>query len=147
MKTKDNPPLFDDLPEARAAGFRTIHEAAQVAGVSAKMIRDYELVGALKPTERTGAGYRLYAPEDIYAINLIKRCSRVGFSLEQAKYINAVRGTDEAAHYILLARDKIKTLEGLIVDLEGKTAAGLLTEEELTGRLSQVEAALAGVSP
>ena len=39
---------------------KTVKEVSNLAGVSVRTLHYYDTIGLLKPTEVTGAGYRLY---------------------------------------------------------------------------------------
>ena len=45
-----------------------IGDASKTTGVSVKAIRHYEAIGLIRPATRTGAGYRLYAEQDIHCL-------------------------------------------------------------------------------
>lgn len=61
----------------------TIGQAAQAAGVSAKMIRHYERLGLLPAVARTDAGYRLYTDAELAALRFIRQSRQLGFSMQQ----------------------------------------------------------------
>jgi len=60
-----------------------IGEAAEAAGVSAKMVRHYEQIGLMPEAARTDAGYRQYGDRDVSVLRFIRQSRRLGFSMEQ----------------------------------------------------------------
>lgn len=71
-----------------------IGEAAKAAGVSTKMIRNYELIGLLPPAERSDSGYRLYGLRDVSVLRFIRQSRRLGFSMEQIAELIGLWGDD-----------------------------------------------------
>jgi Cu(I)-responsive transcriptional regulator len=71
-----------------------IGEAAKAAGVSAKMIRNYEQIGLLPPAERSDSGYRLYGVRDVSVLRFIRQSRRLGFSMEQIAELIGMWGDD-----------------------------------------------------
>jgi MerR family transcriptional regulator, copper efflux regulator len=60
-----------------------IGQAAQLSGVSAKMLRHYEQLGLLGGVARTGSGYRQYSQTDVHNLRFIKRSRDLGFSMAE----------------------------------------------------------------
>lgn len=44
---------------------RTVKEVSELTGISVRTLHYYDEIGLLRPAERTGAGYRLYADADL----------------------------------------------------------------------------------
>lgn len=60
-----------------------IGQAAEAAGVSAKMIRHYEQIGLVPAAARSDSGYRQYSEHDVSILRFIRQSRRLGFSMDQ----------------------------------------------------------------
>ncbi len=60
-----------------------IGEAALRSGVSAKMVRHYELLGLLPTVARTESGYRQYGDREVRTLRFIRRGRDLGFSMAE----------------------------------------------------------------
>lgn len=60
-----------------------IGDVARRSGVSARMLRHYETLGLVRPTGRTGSGYREYSDEDIRRIFHVESLRSLGLSLRE----------------------------------------------------------------
>ena len=60
-----------------------IGTAADMTGISAKMVRHYESLGLLPPITRTDSGYRQYSEADVHTLRFIKRSRDLGFSMAE----------------------------------------------------------------
>ena len=105
----------------------TIGEAAEISGLSAKMIRHYESIGLLPKATRTDAGYRLYNPLQLKLMGIIKQSKKLGFSLNQTQSLiglwqNPNRASREvkqlAEEHLLEIDEKIKELKQMKTSLK-----------------------------
>jgi MerR family transcriptional regulator, copper efflux regulator len=60
-----------------------IGEAAQAAGLTPKMIRDYESLGLIPQASRTESGYRQYTKRDVDMLRFIRQARSMSFSIKQ----------------------------------------------------------------
>ena len=79
-----------ELASAQAQGMHTIGDAAKLTGVSAKMIRHYETLGLITPTDRTQANYRVYQTREIHLLRFIKSARDLGFSMKQIAQLSSL---------------------------------------------------------
>lgn len=97
-----------------------IGQAAKASGISAKMIRYYEEIGLIPLSQRTDAGYRIYAEQDIQTLKFIQHSRALGFSTEQMKeLINLWKNKDrQSVEVKQLAQQHIDALNQKIADLQ-----------------------------
>lgn len=86
-----------ELADAKQQGFHNIGEAAELSGVSAKMIRHYESIGLIPEAGRTFAGYRIYSDADVHRLRFIKRSRNLGFSIKQIETLLGLWGNRSRA--------------------------------------------------
>ncbi len=92
-------------------------QVAEAAGVNVQTLRYYERRGLLAQPERTLGGHRLYPPETITALRMIKSAQRLGFSLEDvAELIEVGRRPQRGLHDRTVA--KLAEVEARIADLD-----------------------------
>ncbi|MFE1774995.1 HEAT repeat domain-containing protein [Streptomyces sp. NPDC059008] len=103
-----------------------IGDVARRSGVSARMLRHYDTLGLVRPTGRTGAGYREYSGEDIRRIFHIESLRSLGLSLRDVG-----RALDDPGF----------TPSELVDDLVRQTRERIAAETELLTRLRRIGAA------
>ncbi|WP_128378906.1 HEAT repeat domain-containing protein [Streptomyces cavernae] len=103
-----------------------IGDVARRSGVSARMLRHYELLGLVRPTGRTDSGYREYSSEDIRRIFHIESLRSLGLSLRDVG-----RALDDPGF----------APAELVDDLIRQTRDRIAAETELLTRLRRIGAA------
>ncbi|MET9969526.1 MerR family transcriptional regulator, partial [Streptomyces sp. NPDC006356] len=103
-----------------------IGEVARRSGVSARMLRHYESLGLVRPSGRTGSGYREYSGADIQRIFHIESLRSLGLSLREIG-----RALDDPGF----------TPSVLVADLIRQTRERIAAETELLTRLRRIDAA------
>lgn len=103
-----------------------IGEVARRSGVSARMLRHYESLGLIRPSGRTGSGYREYSGEDIRRIFHIESLRSLGLPLREVG-----RALDDPGF----------TPSALVDDLIRRTRERIAAETELLTRLCRIDAA------
>ncbi|MEU3169253.1 HEAT repeat domain-containing protein [Streptosporangium sp. NPDC006930] len=103
-----------------------IGEVARRSGVSARMLRHYDTLGLVRPTGRTGAGYREYSAADIQRIFHIESLRSLGLSLHDVG-----RALEDPAF----------TPAQLVEHLIGQTQERIARQTELLTRLRRIGAA------
>ena len=71
-------------------------EFAALTGVTVRALHHYDRAGLLRPTRRTGAGYRLYGARDLARLQQILTLKFVGLPLEEIKRLLDARALDLA---------------------------------------------------
>ena len=103
-----------------------IGEVARRSGVSARMLRHYESLGLVRPSGRTGSGYREYGARDIRRILHVESLRSLGLSLREIG-----RALDDPGF----------TPSALVDDLILQTRERIAAETELLTRLRRIDAA------
>jgi DNA-binding transcriptional MerR regulator len=98
-------------------GLRT-GQVAGAAGVTVQTLRYYERRGLLEEPERTLGGHRVYPPETVTVLRVIKAAQRLGFSLDEvADLLEAGRRGGRTQGLQARAREKLVEVEQRIADL------------------------------
>jgi MerR family mercuric resistance operon transcriptional regulator len=94
---------------------------ARAAGVNQQTLRYYERRGLLTAPTRTLGGHRLYSPDAVTVLRVIKTAQRLGFSLEEiSELIEVGKHHHGKADAGLQARagEKLREVESRIADLQ-----------------------------
>jgi len=97
-----------------------IGQVAREAGMTAKTIRYYELLGLLPEPRRTESGYRLYGQGAVERLEFIKKAKRLGLSLDEIKDILALHEEQQrpCVHVLAFLDRKIAEVGEVIEDLK-----------------------------
>jgi len=97
----------------------TIGQLARRAGVATSTLRYYEQQGLLRPTSRSAAGYRLYAPEAEQTLLFVQRAQRLGFSLQDIRTLlgSVERGPLRDTAVAALAEQRYTQIERELTEL------------------------------
>jgi DNA-binding transcriptional MerR regulator len=95
-------------------------ELARLAGVSTDTVRHYERRHLLPEAPRSASGYRLFPPEALARVRLIRGALSIGFSVRELAAIfgERDRGGAPCSRVRTLAADKLATLEAQLRDLQ-----------------------------
>ena len=120
-------------------GAYTVHELAEMAGVSVRTLHHYDHIGLLKPSSRTAAGYRLYREAELLRLQQILLFRELDVPLETIRSILDDPAFDPVealeAHRRTLEGQAarlthlLQTIDRTILRIKGDTMA--LTDEEL----------------
>ncbi len=83
-------------PEAREPLLR-IGELARLAGVSPRTVDFYTNLGLVTPIRRSGGNFRLYRPQDVHRITVIRRLEAHGIRLDDIAHALRTEGPAPAA--------------------------------------------------
>lgn len=97
-----------------------IGKAAELSGISAKMIRYYESVGLLKPAGRTPGGYRDYTDQDVAILQFVQRARALGFAVKDIGNLLALwrRRSRSSAQVKTIATGHIAEIDRRIAQLQ-----------------------------
>lgn len=94
-------------------------QVADAAGVNLQTLRYYERRGLLTEPERTLGGHRLYPPQTITVLRVIKTAQRLGFTLEEvAELLEAAQHRHDHPDGSLQER-----AQGKLIEIEQRIAA------------------------
>ena len=71
------------MPRAMDETHRSIGEVASATGLTVRALRHYDAIALVRPSLRTGAGYRLYGDDDLARLARVVALRQLGLGLEQ----------------------------------------------------------------
>jgi len=100
------------------AGLRS-GQVAAAAGVNLQTLRYYERRGLLTEPDRSLGGHRLYPPDTVTVLRVIKTAQGLGFSLDEvAELLAAGHHHGRDAGLAARAQHKLAEIESKIADLQ-----------------------------
>ncbi len=125
----------------------TVHQLAEMAGVSVRTLHHYDQIELLKPSSRTDKGYRQYAEADLLRLQQILFYKELDFPLREIRRVldepgfNPVEALEEHRRELEQRMERLKclmnTIDKTILKLTEETMA--LTDDELYEGFSKVE--------
>jgi MerR family transcriptional regulator, copper efflux regulator len=114
-----------ELATAKEQGFYSIGRAAEISGVTPKMIRHYESLGLIPKAARTLGDYRVYTPPEVHALRFVRRARSLGFSMEEIdRLLSLWRNQRRASAEVKrLALKHVAELDSKIEELRSMRAA------------------------
>lgn len=121
--THSKPPI--EFADAKEQGYHSIGRAAELSGVTPKMIRHYESLGLVHRAARTAGDYRVYTVQDIHTLRFIRRARDLGFSMNEiAELLGLWRNRRRASTNVKrLALKHVAELDGKIKELKSMRMA------------------------
>ena len=112
----------------------TVGQVAEQLGVTVRTLHHYDEIGLVVPSDRTGAGYRLYGGEDITRLQKVVVYRRLGFALgEIAALLDDEEAADDSAVIGHLRRQREAVISRLDEMQDLVTAIDRALEKEMTG--------------
>jgi DNA-binding transcriptional MerR regulator len=100
-----------------------IGEVAEQSGISTRMLRHYDRLGVVSPSERTSGGYRHYTDDDLRRLFHVEALRSLGLSLKE----------------IAAVLDEPSFVPGAVVDrLAEQTRARIAAQQDLLATLERV---------
>jgi Cu(I)-responsive transcriptional regulator len=114
-----------ELAAAKEQGLYRIGRAAEISGVTPKMIRHYESLGLIPKATRTLGDYRVYTSAEVHTLRFIRRARTLGFSMDEiAALLSLWRNQRRASAEVKrLATKHITELDAKIAELRSMRAA------------------------
>jgi len=99
----------------------TVHQLAEMSGVTVRTLHYYDKIGLLQPSKRQDNNYRLYDETEVDILQQIILYRKIGFSLKQIKEImedTSFNRTDALMHQLEALISKRNELEQTIATVQ-----------------------------
>ena len=117
--------------------YLSVGRLAELAGITVRTLHHYDEIGLVRPSARTPAGYRAYAPGDVERLRQVLMYRRLGFGLREVAELVADPAVDAVAHLrrqrglLLSRRDQVDAMVAAIdKELEARAMGINLTPAE-----------------
>jgi len=109
-----------ELAAAKEQGYYSIGRAAELSGVTPKMIRHYEALELIPKAARTMGDYRVYTAADVHTLRFVRRARTLGFSMDEiGMLLNLWHDQRRASAEVKrLAQNHIAELDSKIEELQ-----------------------------
>ena len=111
-----------------------INEIAKLYNIKTDSLRYYEEVGLISPM-RSKSNYRLYTLNDIYILNIIRDCLKLGYDTHQIKEYLDNRSVNNTIAFL---KEEEKLIQRQIRDLQS-TLSSIQTRIEDLDRTKQID--------
>ena len=112
-----------------------IGELAKISGLAPSRIRFYEASGLIKSVERKANGYRDYAPDIQWVLEIITGAQAAGFSLEEIRQLMPMNASGWQHEELLSGlKQKVQEIEVLQQRLAQNKAQLLLVIKGIEGK-------------
>ncbi|MFF8384665.1 helix-turn-helix domain-containing protein [Streptomyces kanasensis] len=118
-------------PVSDRAALLTIGELARRTGLPVRTIRFWSDNGVVEPTDRSTGGYRLYDPDAVARLDLVRTLRELGLDLDTVRRVLARQVTvhDVAAAHLRAVEAELRTLHVRRAVLRRVARHGTTTEE------------------
>jgi len=118
------PRVRAELAAAKERGYYSIGRAAELSGVTSKMIRHYEALELIPKAARTVGDYRVYSAADVHTLRFVRRARTLGFSMDEiGRLLNLWHDQRRASAEVKrLAQKHIAELDSKIEELQAMRA-------------------------
>lgn len=103
---------------AKNTGLMTIGQIAGQVDLAPSALRFYEREGLIRPTERSKAGYRLYAANAVEQLRFIRAGQAIGFALDDIKALLVLDEETSCKRVQTLIAQRLAEVDAKLVNLK-----------------------------